>query len=226
MSSHTAASSRMTHRPHSGQIDLPHEKISKRVGAFGVERAPLIEVALNQRCPPRHSLVEEHGIARVDSIGTDGNNDVAVAGEDLLLVFISDVARNRLSRWSTRPLQKGTRPQVTRGVIAMQKYNQWKRTAGQVLGIIDDGAELSRLVRVSEGIVAIVVFRSNNREGTWVTGVLSMGRARQEQAQCYQHRSERHSLANHRPRPACDWISLLLSSVPKSSCLSPCPLPY
>src|SRR5215813_2165166 len=226
MSSNAAPSSRMTHRADVGQIHFPHEELSKRVGAGGVERAPLIEVALNQGCSPHHSLVGEQRIARVDSIGTDGNDDVSVAGEDFLLVFISNVARNRRSRWSTRPLQKGNVPLVTRGVITMQKYHQRERTARQILGMVDHGAKLSRLVRESEGIVAVIVFRSSNRDGTWIAGILSVRRAGKKQAQRRKRLSESLSLGNHRPPRGAEEVSLLLSSVPKSRCLSPSPLPY
>src|SRR5262249_53364230 len=226
MSSNAAPSSRMTHRADAGQIDFPHEKLAKWVGACGVEFAPLIEVALNQGCAPHHSLVEEQGVACVDSIGTDGNDDVSVAGEDFLLVFISNVARNRRSRWSTRPLKKGKAVLITRGVITMEKYHQRERTARQVLGIVDHRAKLCRLVRESEGIVAVIVFGSSNREGTWIAGILSMRRAGKKQEQRRKRLSESLSLGNHPPPPGAEEVSLVLSSVPKSRCLSPSPLPY
>src|SRR5262249_16108116 len=96
-------SSRMAHCAHAGQIHLAHEKVAEGSGAHGVERVPLIKVPLKQLSAPEHDHIKELRIARIDSNRTDRNDDVAIAGENLLIVLIPEITWIRLKRSNAGP---------------------------------------------------------------------------------------------------------------------------
>src|SRR5262249_42162419 len=90
-----------------------------------------------------HARIGHVVIASIDSVRSDGNDDVTPAGQDALGVFISLITRNRLTPFTAGPLQESGRSLIAGGMSAMEEDDQGKRSLGQVR-IIDNCVQLHR----------------------------------------------------------------------------------
>src|SRR5262249_50395487 len=117
---------------------------------------------LDELGPRLHARIGHVVIDRIDSVRSDGNDDVTPACQDALGVLISLITRNRLTPFTAGPLQEWGRSLIAGGMSAMEEDDQRKRSLGPVR-IIDNGVQLHwstswpRRLWLESGIAEVVL---------------------------------------------------------------------
>src|SRR5215469_13283262 len=134
----------MAHRSDVIEIHRPAEQRAERITTGRIEGLQDLQMLLDQLRPRQSAQIEYRVVDRINPVGTDGNDDEAVTGQNVRDVIVPLKAGNGLPAGGTGPLQKRSRTLKAGRMPAVEENHDRKRSGRQIDWVSNRGMQLNR----------------------------------------------------------------------------------